>query len=299
METIENEFWRLTLHPRLGASPTCLEANIEGAWHSIMRPTPTELLAGDSSSPFSSYTLAPWSNRIPGGRFHFAGHDFGLRINLAKEGVTIHGDVKDRPWKVVNRGSSLECSFDSRDFDDVNFPFPFVVRVEHILEDQKYITKMHLENVGDTPMPAGMGIHPYFVRELLGASAPQLQFQASGVYLTDKTNVPVKAAEAIPPKLDFSESTAITDQVIDHVYGGWDGQVTLAWVSHRMIMRASSVFSHFVLFTGAPDRTIALEPVTHSTNAFNLAVSGTAGIGHQVLEPGQVLEGDIEISLED
>jgi aldose 1-epimerase len=303
MEIIENEFWRLTIHPRLGASPTCLEAKIDGVWHNIMRPTPTELLAGDSSSPFSSYTLAPWSNRIPGGRFRFANHDFEVRINSPKEQVAIHGDVKDRPWKVLNHGSSLECTFDSREFPDVNFPFPFVVRVEHVFEDQKYITKMHLENVGDTPMPAGMGIHPYFVRELLGINEPgtndpQLQFKATGVYLTDKTKVPSKAASPIPPELDFSAATAITDQVIDHVYAGWDGQLTFNWGTHRMTMRASPVFTHFVLFTGAPDRSIALEPVTHSTNAFNLGEQGVEGIGHRVLEPGQVLEGNIELTLD-
>ncbi len=298
MEIIENEFWRLTIHPRLGASPTCLEAKINGAWHSIMRPTPTELLAGDSSSPFSSYTLAPWSNRIPNGRFRFADRDFEVRINLTKEPVAIHGDVKDRPWKVLNRNSSLDCTFDSREFADVNFPFPFVVRVEHVLENQKYITKMHFENVGDTPMPAGMGIHPYFVRELLGETDPQLQFNAAGVYLPDKTKVPLKAAGSIPPELDFSTATTITDQVIDHGYAGWDGQLTLTWGAHRLRLRASPVFTHFVLFTGAPDRTIALEPVTHSTNAFNLGEQGVEGVGHRVLEPGQTLEGIIEIELE-
>jgi aldose 1-epimerase len=297
VETIENNFWRLTLHPRLGASPTCLEAKIDGAWHNIMRPTPTELLALDSSSPFSSYTLAPWSNRIPEGRFHFGGHDFQLRLNWPTEPVAIHGDVKDRPWKVSNLGSSLECTFDSREFSDINFPFPFAVRVKHALRGGTYIITMQLENLGDTPMPAGMGIHPYFVRELLGERDPQLQFEATGAYLTDQTNVPVKGAEAVPPELNFSAPTALTKQLIDHVYADWSGQATLSWGSRRLMLRASSVFTHFVLFTGAPDRSIALEPITHSTNAFNLAAQGVEGIGHQVLEPGQVLEGEIQMMM--
>ncbi|MFN3267436.1 MAG: hypothetical protein ACK41E_11430, partial [Deinococcales bacterium] len=107
--TIENEFWRLSLLPHLGASLTQLQAKIDGIWIDIMRPTPPELFKTQSSAKFSSYTLAPWSNRIPKGVFVFLGQEYQLKINIEKEQNARHGDVQDRPWVVTQHGSSLRC----------------------------------------------------------------------------------------------------------------------------------------------------------------------------------------------
>jgi aldose 1-epimerase len=288
LKTIENNFWRLSLLPRLGASPTALQANLNGIWTDIMRPTAPELLLGNSSGKFSSYTLAPWSNRIPNGRFTFAGQEHQLRINVPKEQTARHGDVQDRPWTVVQRGSSLVCDFVSP--PDINFPFPFAMRIKHLFDGKVYKLKMRLENTGEAPMPVGLGIHPYFVRR---GQNPTLQFAATGVYLTDSSNVPQQAATAIPQWLEFATPRALESRQIDHVYNGWGGTADLAWQDCTLHIEASEIFGHFVVFTGAPDDTIALEPITHATNAFNLAKAGVEAIGHRILEPKERLSGEI------
>jgi aldose 1-epimerase len=286
--TVENEFWRLSLLPRLGASPTALQANLGGNWTDIMRPTPPELLIGSSSAKFSSYTLAPWSNRIPNGKFIFAGQEYQLRINIQKEQTARHGDVQDRPWDVVQHGSSLICDYNSP--PDVNFPFPFAMQVKHTLEGKLYKLEMHIKNTGDHAMPVGFGIHPYFLRR---GQNPSLRFAATGVYLTDSSNVPTQASAPIPDWLGFASPKALESRQIDHVFNGWDGKAELAWQDCTLHIQASDVFGHFVVYTGAPDDTIALEPITHATNAFNLAEAGVEGVGHRVLGAGAVLSGEI------
>jgi aldose 1-epimerase len=260
-----------------------------------MRPTPTELLEGTNSAKFSSYTLAPWSNRIPNGQFSFDGQEYQLRINNAKEQTARHGDVQDRTWKVVNHGSYLECTFDSSWYPDINFPFPFAMTITHTLKNSMYITHMTLTNTGSSPMPVGMGIHPYFLRR---SHTPKLRFNAERIYLTDSSNIPQKAAQSIPERFDFTNPKPLDDDGIDHVYQGWDGILEMVWEDITLNLEASEIFEHFVVFTGAPDQTIALEPITHATNAFNLAEQGIANTGHQVLAPKESLTGEIWIWVE-
>jgi aldose 1-epimerase len=292
--TLENEFWRLSLLPRLGASPTSLQASLGGCWTEIMRPTSPELFTGTSSAKFSSYTLAPWSNRIPNGKFSFAGQEYQLRTNIQKEQTARHGDVQDRPWDVVQHGSSLVCDFVSS--PDVNFPFPFAMQVKHTLDGKVYKLEMRLENTGDQAMPVGFGIHPYFLRR---GQNPSLRFAATGVYLTDSSNVPVRGAETIPDWLLFSKAKPLESRNIDHVFNGWGGSAELAWDDCTLHIQASEVFGHFVVFTGAPDDTIALEPISHATNAFNLASAGVEGVGHCILEPKQSIAGQVIFRLEE
>ncbi len=293
--TLENEHWRLQLLPRLGASPMALQAKIAGVWQDIMRPTPEEILAGASSAKCSSYTLAPWSNRIPNGEFWFNNQMYTLRINIPKEQTARHGDVQDREWQIERTSSSLICIFDSDWYSDINFPFAFTMKVTHTLEQQTYRTTLELTNISHQAMPAGFGIHPYFLRR---GTTPTLRFNATGVYVTDETNIPNKAAEPIPTHLQFQQAKQLEDKQIDHVFNDWDGKLEMAWQDCTMHMTASQVFSHLVVFTGAPDQSIALEPVTHATNAFNLAHAGIPNIGHQILEPNQTLRGEINIWLE-
>jgi aldose 1-epimerase len=293
LSTIENEFWRLSLLPRLGASPTALQAKISGQWTDIMRPTAPELLTSASSAKFSSYTLAPWSNRIPQGKFRFAGQEYQLLVNVSKEQTARHGDVQNRPWTVVQYGSSLVCEFISP--PDLNFPFGFSMQVKHKLEGKRYTLEMRFENTGDQPMPVGFGIHPYFVRR---GQNPTLRFAASGVYLTDQSNVPQHAAAPIPAWLEFATPKALESRQIDHVFNGWGGSAELAWSDCTLHIEASEIFGHFVVFTGAPDDTIALEPITHATNAFNLAEAGVGETGHRVLEPAESMTGKIGFWLE-
>jgi aldose 1-epimerase len=150
-------------------------------------------------------------------------------------------------------------------------------------------------------MPAGLGYHPYFVRQFLGSSVvPRLHFQASSVYLTDTSRIPEGASQAIPSELDFSSPASVTEIFIDNIYNDWDGVATLEWVGsgYRMRIEGDKIYGHFVVFNGDPDGTIALEPVSHATDGFNLFARGVPNTGVKILEPGQTLAGAMRLKLE-
>ena len=296
IETIENEFWRLSIAPNIGASVTALEARVDDGWQPLMRPATR--LEGDSSSPFSSYTLAPFSNRVRGSHFEFSGQRYALKPNNA-HGETIHGDVRNRAFTVTRvSNQQFTCRLNSRDVADANFPFSYTVIVTYSLEGAICRTAIALENAGDVAMPAGFGFHPYFVRRFAGSLGdPTLEFSATGYYVTDAQTMPTEGAHGLTADLDFSSAKAAYAAPLDTVFNGWGGRAALTWDQHQLELTASPVFTHFVAFNGAPDGTIALEPVTHATDGFNLLARGVENTGVRILEPLKELSGDFALQL--
>ncbi|HEX2865165.1 MAG TPA: aldose 1-epimerase [Deinococcales bacterium] len=298
LQVLRNDTWVLAVDPNTGASPTSLDAIIGGQRVPVMRRTPPDVLGGGKSTYYSSFTLAPYSNRIRAARFTFRGQEHVLRPTTP-EGTAQHGDVRNRPWPLARTESSLIGSLDSRDFEDGNFPFPYVVTVEYHLNGNALTTALQLDNVGDKPMPAGGGFHPYFARTFGNSVDARLQFNAQGVYFTGPDVMPTEGQQPIPDELNFGQTRRIGKDRFDHAFGGWDGRAVLSWGDgpYRLVMTATREFSHLIVFT-APDGSIAIEPVTHATDAINLAERGVQNTGLIVLDPGERLRAEITYRLE-
>lgn len=147
-------------------------------------------------------------------------------------------------------------------------------------------------------MPAGFGHHPYFMRRVGQALDGLLSFKAERVYLTDSSCIPTEPATAIPPEFDFSKPRPLGHTSLDHVFAGWDGRLKMEWPESKvsMSLEADPIFSHLVVFT-APDGTVAIEPVSHATDGFNLIARGWADTGVRVLQPGESMAGEVRIHI--
>lgn len=302
--SLESALWKLDIAPQMGASVFGLQAKLspEHAWQAIMRPTPASVLDNNGvSSLYSSFTLAPYSNRIRNAQFNFRGESFQLRATTP-QGHCQHGDFRNRPWQVLEHNNhTLICQLDSRTISDFNFPFACRITAQYSLtgdQGQYFDTTLTLENLDSRPMPAGFGLHPYFITQVLGSHEARLQFQATGVYLPPADLIPTEAASTIPPALDFSQERSLSGVAVDHAFAGWDGLATLRWAGsgHAMRMTADAVFGHLVVYA-APDGSIAIEPVSHCTDGFNLAEQGVIGTGTQVLAAGEQLQGTVRLCL--
>ena len=105
-------------------------------------------------------------------------------------------------------------------------------------------------------------------------------------YDTDERMLALGAARPVTPAEDFGTPAAIGARTVDRTFAAWDGVARLDWGVRALTITADNVFSHLVVFT-APDGSLALEPVSHATDAFNLAARGVPGTDMRVLEPGQ------------
>ncbi len=288
---MHNECWTLEVLPRWGASILNLSA---ASGRPVLRRVQPERLS--SSSDSGCFVLMPYSNRIRDARFEFGGRTVQLR---PKPGSTVvqHGDVRNRPWHVQKVSQThLSCTFDSRHFEDMNWPWPFSAQLDYHLHGPHLDLALTLSNVGGEQMPAGMGLHPYFQR-LQDGEEPTVQFEAGGWYATGPNSLPTREAQAIPAALEFGVASRVGAEAIDAVFASWDGTARLSWPTRALTLTADNVFSHLVLFT-APDGSLALEPVSHATDAFNLAERGVHGTDLRVLAPGQSLSGAVRFSLD-
>lgn len=289
---IESGTARVVIEPAQGAG--IADFALRGPanfYYPLMRRAPH----GDPSpSNLACFSMAPWCNRIPGGVFAFRGVRHALRATAA-DGTAIHGDVRARPWRILDRTPvSARLAFESAEHPSVNYPFPFACEVRYELEGSRLTVDLSVINRGDGPMPAGCGLHPYFPRRLWD-ERDRLEIEApcAGRY---------PARETIPsgPMRDdalcrrLRTLAPLEDSVRgSEIFGGFAGRARLAWPASgvELTIEASPNLGHLVLFCphhrdGAPSPLphVALEPQSHVTDAINLADSGASGTGLAVLE---------------
>lgn len=289
---LENGTLRLALAPETGGTVLAFDAHLGGVLAPLLRRAAVPL---GRSSNGSSFTLAPYSNRIRDGIFRFRGQRYAL---AHPEKHAIHGDVRDRPWQ-VKRATRDEAvlGFDSRAFADFNFPFPIVCEARFALQGDTLCMGLRLENAGSAPMPAGFGFHPYFERALVPEEEVSVEFRAKGVY-PGETPLPTGPPVPLPAHMDFSVRRSL-DVALDHCFAGWDGRATVHWPRSAVsvAVEASAVFRHVILYSPPGQPFFALEPVTHANDGFNLLAEGQADTGVVVLEAGEALGGEVRFRL--
>jgi len=130
--------------------------------HSIdwLRPAPgTGRFAPNDSGCFP---LVPYSNRIRDGRFRFGGKSICLQPNFAPSPHTIHGHGWQRPWRITDESADrLSIAYDH---DGSDWVTPYRAEQRFMLRDGALGMEIAVTNTGNEPMPAGLGLHPYFPR---------------------------------------------------------------------------------------------------------------------------------------
>jgi aldose 1-epimerase len=295
---LENDRLRLEIAPQAGASVVSFTARLRGAWVPLWRPTPPEGLASGNSSLMSSFALIPYSNRIRDARFRFAGRSYELRPNTP-EGHAIHGDVRKRPWRLTAQSTSaLDLDFDSRDFDDVNFPFPFAARLSYRLSGAELEIRATVRNTGGEPMPAGIGFHPYYQRTLVAPDERvTLQAAVRGVFAEQ---VPTQPAVVLRPEQDFSREKPVPSEGFDHCFTGWNGEARIRWPKSGVSaqVRCNATLDHLILFTPPNQPFFALEPVSNANNGVNLLADGIPDSGVRVLAPDAELDARFSLQID-
>ncbi len=120
---------------------------------------PTDI-AAHSETPFSggSYVMAPWANRVSTEPVVIGGRTLALPSNFA-DGTAIHGEVYATPWERRPDGT-----FAVRGGGSGGWPWAYEVRQRIAVHGPTLTLDFALENRSTDPMPAGLGIHPWFVR---------------------------------------------------------------------------------------------------------------------------------------
>jgi aldose 1-epimerase len=149
------------------------------------------LTEGDEPIWWGAYPMVPFAGRIGEGRFTFRGGSYQLPINMAPH--AIHGTVFDRAWSITARASdaaTLEI--------DLGPVWPFRGHVTHEVRLAADGLEATLTLVAEQPMPAWMGWHPWFRRDV-GGAALDLSFEAARMFVRGSDMLPTGALTSPGP----------------------------------------------------------------------------------------------------
>ena len=112
---------------------------------------------------WGAYLMAPWCNRAPAQPFDVAGRTVRLAPNFP-DGSAIHGLVHARPWETRADGS-LRIAVDE---GEGGWPWAFEATATLGVDGRTVALDYELVNRSSAPMPAGIGLHPWFLGAIGG-----------------------------------------------------------------------------------------------------------------------------------
>lgn len=281
MLTLTAGDYRLLLDPERGGSIAAF------TWRDLqlMRPT-----CGRSIFDTACFPLVPFSNRIAYGRFAVDGLSVTMAPNMpgSAHPHTLHGFGWLSSWKVVDQGgcgATLEHVYSGREW-----PWHYRARQTFALDQHGLRIRLSLVNLSERTMPAGLGLHPYFPRD------PDTVYHGlhCGEWRNGPDGLPITLIEADDAR-DWWAGAPIGTRVVDTVYTGRHGVLTIDWPSRRS--RLTTVPSASLSFTVVyvPDKQdfFCIEPVSHATDAINRARTGN---GLVWLDPGVEMASSVAFS---
>jgi aldose 1-epimerase len=240
--------------------------------------------AAHARDPFfwGAYVMAPWCNRIAAAPVTVGSRVVDVPSNFP-EGTAIHGQVYARPWTVDADGVACRCRAGGDDW-----PWTYEVSLRPRLDDAGLQVDLRLANRSEEPMPAGLGLHPWWRRPV------EIAFRAGSVYPSnvDPPARPVPAVDAwdesrlgLPAAGLDATWTELAAPTVDLVWPELEVAATLA---------LSRSASHVVMATPADSDATALEVQTHAPDGLRRLLAGDPG-ALRWLAPGAELR--LELSL--
>lgn len=258
----------------------------------VMRETPEAALEAGEISQFSSFPLIPFSNRIRAGAFNFNGTTYQLPLDAKDPRNANHGASRNSPWLVISETASsamLRYNYSPAETHHQPWPFSFTARQNFTLTSAGLHYQASLTNTHHSSTPAGIGLHPYFVR----TGSTRLQFSSARMWQKDDFNIPILSQ---PPAaaFNFSVPRRLEPILIDHCFSHWAGQAKITDAITTTIT-AETIFQHLILYTPLDKPFFALEPVSHRPDAINPNHDEFDQPMH-ILNPGETLTGSVTIN---
>ena len=242
----------------------------------VLRPTPA---GAEDVLETACFPLVPFCNRIPQGRFEFAGRTVSLAPNLGDHPHVLHGQGWRAPWRVEAAG--VDQAVLVYEHPAGEWPWPYSATQIFSLDETGLRVELSVTNTGPSAMPAALGLHPYFAVR----PGEQLTAAVDGVWLTDAEILPTTHQAGVwGPDWARGASVATTD-LIDHCYTGWNGRATLsAPAGLTTVITASPACRWLHVYAPPGSDFVCAEPVANRPDPF-----GGPERGVWILEPGEAL----------
>jgi aldose 1-epimerase len=254
-----------------------------------MRPASAQDLTAGGSLGMACFPLLPFSNRIRDGRFVFQGKTVQLPLNFGDHPHAIHGHGWENPWQIQDQtDTSLSLGY-NHPADE--WPWTYSGQQIFTLDESSLTIEISLTNAGDSDMPAGLGLHPYFPR----SAGVTIQANVEAMWQVDHEIMPVTRVKPQSPA-DPNVGLDVNEVALDNGYTGWQQSTQITWPDRdqSLHMTATGPLDHLVIFTPAGEDFFCVEPVSHSTDAVNTADDDSGLI---VLPPGGTVSASVRFEI--
>jgi aldose 1-epimerase len=213
-----------------------------------------------------TFVMVPFCSRIAGGKFNFAGQVVNLPRNLSGEPHAIHGHGFQQEW-VVDRTTPDSADLSLNHEADA-WLWSYRCEQHLCLEAEKLSLTLKLCNLSDTPMPYGLGLHPYFPRH----EGMVLTAQVASHLRLDEQLLPAEI-EPLPRNLRLPDGLDLTEHYLDNVFCGWQRALRIIWPEQQrwLVLEASAGCNHLVVWSPPDKDFCCVEPVSNLPDGFNLS----------------------------
>ncbi|HUY31288.1 MAG TPA: aldose 1-epimerase [Pirellulales bacterium] len=251
--------------------------------------------------------LFPFAGRLRGSHLTYQGETYPLGSDDGR-GNAIHGFVLNRPWRIVEHGSSrLVGEFQaSREEPGLlrRWPADFRLTVAYELSSNALCCEINVFHPGEGSLPFGLGLHPYFRLPWVGGAADDYRLTVPAAEYWELTEM-LPSGRRLPAigARDLTAGMPVGGTHLDDVFTGLshaDG-VCRASLADPHGGRALEVtfddsFRDCVIYNPPHREAICIEPYTCVPDAFSLAERGVE-TGLRVLQPGESFTTRVEIRL--
>ena len=247
----------------------------------------------EPSSAGRGQVLAPWPNRLDGGRYAFDGRPGTAAIDEPERGNAIHGLVRWLPWLLASKTNdavALGCVLHPQPA----YPWRLELGLEYRLVGDGLEVVARATNASAEPAPFGIGFHPYLTMGI-PVDDVRLTIPAARRLTTDDRALPVGEEDVAETGFDFAVGRPVGAIRLDTCFAGLDrgsdgrsrARLESADGERGVEVWADEAFGYLQVYTGdtlqpASRRRqgVAIEPMTCPPNAF------ASGVDVIRLEPG-------------
>lgn len=250
----------------LESSNASIDVDLQGGRLASLRIGGLDILVPETERPtrWGSFPMIPWCGRMPHGHLDFDGVGYDFPITSPPHAN--HGRTHLQAWTQIDDATIGTALVDP-------WPFGGTATQRFDLADNSLTVTAEVRAT-EHVMPAMIGWHPWFRRQLGRGGDAQLSFDATSIYAVDDEDTPTGELIDVPPgPWDACFVGLTSDPVVE-----WPGALRLT---------LSSTFDHWVIFT-EPEHALCVEPQSGPPNQFNL--------DPRVLQPGESLTGSMMLS---
>jgi len=268
-----------TVAPQVGGSLAAFDANGQA----MMRRADEQ--AHDPLA-MACYPLLPFVGRIAFGHFHFGGRDIVLNSHPLTSPHALHGEGWQHPWCVIEESEThARLGFTHHENAGYGWPWNFEACETFTLDETSLTIALEIENTSGLPMPAGLGLHPFFEARLDARLTGDLPY----IWETAPDTLPTNRKEVTAVR-NFKQGRRIAPLTLDHCFSEGAGALDIEWEGRALSLRIHrGEAPHTVIYTPQEYDFFCVEPVTHIPNAVNRQEPKEV-TGVKILAPGEKMQ---------